>query len=1821
MFFRNRFLTRAMACFLLLEIVFNLAWPSVSWAMSGPSQPEFTSYEGPGATDMVNLSTGDLSYSIPLLDIPGPERSFSMPLTYKAGISLEQEAAWVGLGWSLNPGALARNVVGYPDDAAHDTVQVNYKKEIDRGWSLNWGIINTGWSSNTGKYGSVDLLGLASVNWDKDGVAGGDLVGIGYDARSGSVNINPVRMALAVFTIATLGAGSTLSLAANVGIQLGASTAIGIGMAAAGIGRLGGVSGFNTEPSRYVNSRWYGLDEYWTFFDNRATEYAYGSLHFGDMSQQKPNWTNDQQSRGPTLTVNGNSIGRAQPFHNVRNCGNDGNWTAETASDIYQYGAKSDGSYYASSFRPISTAHDYFSVMGEGVTGSIRPNRLDMGSVANPQVNIKEGKHFKYDVAGFLPEQSYKVGFRYDNSISNGYDYHDYTPAGSANRTGFDINSGNNSIAITDPRLQDGGNRTAPAREGLYDGTNGNRRLVQGKHVVWYTNQEIKSMYTGSLDGNGSGFLEFERPTAASGSNNPFREHLRPTAIGAFAVTAEDGTTYHYSLPVLQFKIHTQSDEIHTTVGEPGKFTHDEKGYTTTWLLTAITSPDYIDRNHSGTVDAADWGGWVRFQYGKFSSAYKWRQPYIGTSYGEDDANLDMAGYSEGYKQTYYLNSISTRSHTALFVKSVRHDARGHFQANVWPGGSNHGNFNLDERYPASSLRLDEVILLDNATLAKLQTPDGIRATGDTQPLPALTNSTATGYFPNEPFTSYDHMDNVLDVNDLSVDSRIKNFVYANAIRRIRFNYGYDLCRGTPNSFSGPGLPSMTKEQMSKDRSGKLTLKSVSVFGPSIAGIPTKIVPDFAFEYGGQYNNPNYSKECWDGFGMYRQFGQRNITSHTASAAVYPAPWSLSRITSPLGGMTDVTYERDTYAHVSEYGTTKIRLSNTNCSRQLQVNKLDFQGVITDFIKPDTWLPITGTAFFVCPSGGIIGRKYTSQYVQVESITSSGNNSWLVTLKPAFQPTPEGGDSYCNSSNASGFSMQVETTLPQNKVGGDIRVASITTADESGNAYKVRYLYTTDANTLVPNSGFVPMANSSGVISKEPGFIGRFEYDFEGNYDYPATPVLYSKVTVFRGILTNNSTNWDQREVYSFITPEAGMVTNTFSPDWRSFNNGTNAHVELYANRTVVDAGRIGQPRQVQVYNRHGQQELSTDFTYASTIANTSGRTGQGHFTEGLLSNEMLDYDFYRINRSVKEYVPSVMSGSRSTRNGISIENTNLLYDYYTGQVVETSFRNSRNQVYHSRSVPAYTLFPGMGAKGDNGSNSHMLAQQAAFYTYKEKAGGVTYDPMIPFNPRAVGMLSAGVQLWSNSWTGYRTSNTAGTYEDETGTQQPVWRQAASYVWQSSLVNPDGTFNNFTNFAWTGTPVASWIKGGEVVRYDHYSHGVESRDVNGLYSTSKTGYNQTQLIATAANARYTELAYSGAEDKLLVGGNIHYGGEVTSQGTQDNTVAHTGEYSTRTTIGQNGFLYQGVGGVDLLLNKQYQLSAWVHSSDASRVGQLFIDVNGTSLATATIASAQTRKAGDWYRLSVTASLPASANGQLVQVGCRNMATGNSSATVNFDDFRFWPVNGTASSSVYDAKMSKQTFALDNENLFTRYEYDKNGRLKRVYKEAFDKPNQPIMASKLLKEYDYNFANMNNPSWEAFAYRCKMTPYGDYTNMDERQERAIDPANPSQYIYSSWIENNPSVECKSCGPHPQQVFYVPAGASQGSCITARVTISTTSTGTGANRMCRDTRTYHYDGTTMPNYMGLAGTAYSCPGTGTVPTGSDPASPRPGNIKIK
>ena len=104
------------------------------YALSGgPNQPEFGQPTTVGADNLVDVFSGNFQYSIPLFEIGG----YPMTLSYSSDHKMEEEASWVGFGWTLNPGAISRQVRGLPDDFRGDQVthRANMKPNITTGIS------------------------------------------------------------------------------------------------------------------------------------------------------------------------------------------------------------------------------------------------------------------------------------------------------------------------------------------------------------------------------------------------------------------------------------------------------------------------------------------------------------------------------------------------------------------------------------------------------------------------------------------------------------------------------------------------------------------------------------------------------------------------------------------------------------------------------------------------------------------------------------------------------------------------------------------------------------------------------------------------------------------------------------------------------------------------------------------------------------------------------------------------------------------------------------------------------------------------------------------------------------------------------------------------------------------------------------------------------------------------------------------------------------------------------------------------------------------------------------------------------------------------------------------------------------------------------------------------------------------------------------------------------------------------------------------------------------------------------------------------------
>lgn len=245
-----------------ISYVTLLSCVTASFALEGgPSQPDYAQFEPSGMTDMVSMQSGDFSYQIPLSDIPSPYGNYPLSLSYHAGISPQQEASWVGLGWSLNPGSINRDVRGVPDDQFHGgTLGFIYQYSATQVWSVDLGYSIGAFSvgQNFSSDGSVGfsatvgpkIAGVAGVGF----TVGTDAVGVEASVGYGNAKLNAGLMFSTKDGKPNAHVGASIGVAgASLGAQVstggGASARVGFGNSNASVGLSVSANGVSATAS------------------------------------------------------------------------------------------------------------------------------------------------------------------------------------------------------------------------------------------------------------------------------------------------------------------------------------------------------------------------------------------------------------------------------------------------------------------------------------------------------------------------------------------------------------------------------------------------------------------------------------------------------------------------------------------------------------------------------------------------------------------------------------------------------------------------------------------------------------------------------------------------------------------------------------------------------------------------------------------------------------------------------------------------------------------------------------------------------------------------------------------------------------------------------------------------------------------------------------------------------------------------------------------------------------------------------------------------------------------------------------------------------------------------------------------------------------------------------------------------------------------------------------------------------------------------------------------------------------------------------------
>lgn len=955
--FQRKIALLLLAIFIPSLLPVNLLYAS----NNGPNAPEAQGFEPVTATDMVNLSSGDMSYVLPVMDVNG----FPVTLSYHGGIPLDLESSWVGLGWNLNTGAINRDLNATPDDwnGGKSLDFIKYEK-TDEIYTVNVGVgvgkaaevgVGMSWGSNKSLTGSVFAsVGLgdhfgANASIDTDGNyglgvnagtnnKGGNNFGGGINI-SGNVNGGKLNVGIGAGVKTsgglTLGMGTSLT-SGGVSGSLGFSNTQNSGKSITGVAGAGSLSmssfsqgdwdinstgwyvpiqikvisfGFGKRKVKYSLSKSYSKEGYGILYNNSIASKPVNSNKIPD------NVFSDYQNR----FVYGDAYEQVLPQSEKEFIGD---YDTEREKLNFTF-----------------AGFDYYSVNATGISGNMSPVIFDdatlfgMGYVGT-RISTNEAKQRVYYHSSKLTNKTLP-----NNNI------HFY----------FDGQFTKNEINDPSTLINPNGNSLLNI---LGTSTTNYNRFQQGNYVETFTNSQI-------VNNQALGLL---LPEKLPNSERTPQNNFISDGIGGYKITAPDGKVYHFSLPVYHFEevkrtIYKDNSEDH--VSDKIQFSP----YATHWLLTAITGPDYFDVNNNKIADEEDYGYWVRLDHGKWSDAYVWRSPTdkdlkdyttnIESKVGEED----YGHYQFGRKQLYYLDKIVSNNHTAFFVKDLRFDSVGSdltykftgatsIQNSGYGGGVNTVFENGITYNSQMQLMLKKIVLVKNSDAKLFE--DSLLASNPLQ----LNTSNIPNYFdnynltfrngggfasaypgvinPNNPSqvlynVKVNQEQNVIDIKDF------ESFDFSKAIKVVDFSYNYNLAVKHHNYNTDPenlsnGSPGVIKNNLVNQNHGKLTLKEIKFLGRN----NFDYMPPYKFDYDGEFiniNTPyipyppnsiaqreglniwsdNYNGEPIDVINIETPIKNIRAKDEWGFYKDRPQVWSLTKITTPTGAKIEFEHEEDDF--------------------------------------------------------------------------------------------------------------------------------------------------------------------------------------------------------------------------------------------------------------------------------------------------------------------------------------------------------------------------------------------------------------------------------------------------------------------------------------------------------------------------------------------------------------------------------------------------------------------------------------------------------------------------------------------------------------------------------------------------------------------------------------------------------------------------------------------------------------------------------------------------------------------------------------------
>jgi hypothetical protein len=931
-------LKKTIAIYLAMMILLETLQPMQLYALTGgPSQPEFEAFTPIGTSDMVDLGSGDFNYNIPIMDVGG----YPINLAYNSGVTMDQEASWVGLGWNLDVGQITRQLRGLPDDFNGDEMiyENNLKPNVTIGSNVN--VFATGFAVKEGdppKPLSVKpTIGLGIKYNNYDGVGVSSSAGLSYQISDNlSVGMNITSSASEGVSVSPTASFSTkISKNKNSDTNLGLNLGVNYN-SRKGVENMTMSSSLSqVETSKNKNGK----------YDQDSNQLTSGSVSFINTSftptkrvgMYSANYMFSVNIEGELWGLEGGAkfsgyvtsqgikdsekykIEKAYGFENTYNAGK---------SDILDYNREKDRTFNknTTSLPITNNTYDLYTIQGQGISGMYRPYKSQVGYVYDNETTDASsggslglefgaggGVHFGVDATVTLGKSSSLIWEKSNPALGR------FKEKKSGNRPDYEKvffkNIGGNHVDQELNLLKTNLGGYSPIKLNIEGGkfsrqtsqkyyADNNTTALEGNSSIIRTNrlsrnQSIQKLTRVEALNYGSSKNKLYNnisPFSLRGKHDHHTSEIKITKDGgeryiygraAYNIVKKE-TTFDVGLA----KIVDYRDGLVTYKGDDNSVKNDQDGdkyfnrittpeYAHSYLLTSVLSSDYQDLTNDGPSDD-DLGSYTRFEYENKTPdrahTYKWRVPF----------KKNTANYDEGLRSSKKDNkgNYIYGEKELLYVKKIV--TKTHVAI-----------FTLSERNDGYGVADENGGLSENSKMFKL--------------------------------------DKISLYSKPEYDAKGDE---ATPIKEAHFEYNYNLCQNIDNNknkdVAGPDL---------ENEKGKLTLSKVyftykkskmGKFTPYVFNYAPKALSEKT-DYNlakDNINNPKYDMKAYDVWGSYKKPNSK-INGETLgdlpnaeypfvdqtdreTADIYASAWLLKTIQLPSGGKIEVNFEADDYAFVQD---------------------------------------------------------------------------------------------------------------------------------------------------------------------------------------------------------------------------------------------------------------------------------------------------------------------------------------------------------------------------------------------------------------------------------------------------------------------------------------------------------------------------------------------------------------------------------------------------------------------------------------------------------------------------------------------------------------------------------------------------------------------------------------------------------------------------------------------------------------------------------------------------------------------------------------